>query len=254
MLEGQRGVIALTLPSSLLAALPLAFAAGVVSFASPCVLPLLPGYVAFLSGATGRIEGTSGRGRAFVGSLAFVLGFAVVFVSFGAIFGGLGRTFQTHQRGLDEIFGALTIVLGFFFAGWWPSSWLQRERRIHLLPRASVLGAAFLGFLFALGWTPCIGPTLAAILGLAATSGPSAYRGSILAFVYCLGLGVPFVFAALATEWMATASTWLRRHSTTIGRVGGAMLILIGLAEVTGVWHSFVLWLQVHVPSGTTII
>ena len=254
MLEWRQRVIALTLPSSLVAALPFAFAAGVVSFASPCVLPLLPGYVAFLTGATGRIEGASGRGRAFVGSLAFVFGFALVFVSLGSLFGGLGQRLLTHQRLLGEILGPLTIILGFFFAGWWPSSWLQRERRIHFLPRASIFGAAILGFLFALGWTPCIGPTLGAVLTLAATSGATAWRGSILAFVYCLGLGVPFIFAALATEWMVTASTWLRRHSKIIGRIGGTMLILIGIAEVTGVWHSFVLWLQVHVPSGTTSI
>jgi cytochrome c-type biogenesis protein len=244
-----------TLPGSLLAAMPLAFAAGLVSFVSPCVLPLLPGYVAFLSGATGAVEGRSGRGRAVVGSLAFVMGFAVVFVSFGALFGGLGGSLRTHQRPLEVVFGLVTVALGLFFAGWWPSGWLQRERRVHHLPRASVLGAAALGFTFALGWTPCIGPTLAAILGLAAsTSGATEVRGSILAFVYCLGLGVPFVVAALATEWMAVASAWLRRHTHAIGRVGGLLLVAIGVAEATGAWHSFVLWLQVHAPAGSTFL
>jgi cytochrome c-type biogenesis protein len=242
------------LPSSLLAALPLAFAAGLVSFVSPCVLPLLPGYVAFLGGAAGNIEGRSGRGRALLGSLAFVVGFAIVFVSFGALFGGLGRELRNHQRPLEIVFGVVTVGLGLFFAGWWPSSWLQRERRIHRLPRASVMGAAVLGFTFGLGWTPCIGPTLASILGLAYSTGPTAARGSILVFVYCLGLGVPFVVAALATEWMATASTWLRRHQKTIGRIGGVMMILIGLAEMTGAWHAFVLWLQVHVPAGNALL
>jgi cytochrome c-type biogenesis protein len=174
-----------TLP--LIAALPIAVAAGLVSFVSPCVLPLLPGYLAFLSGATGSIEGRTGRGRAVLGSLAFIFGFAVVFVSFGAAFGGLGAVLRTHQRTLEIVFGAVTIVLGLFFAGWWPSAWLQRDRRIHRVPRVSVLGAAMLGFLFALGWTPCLGPTLAAILGLAASSsGATAIRGSILAFFYCL--------------------------------------------------------------------
>lgn len=243
------------LPSSLIAALPLAFAAGLVSFVSPCVLPLLPGYVAFLSGATGHVEGRAGRGRALLGSLAFVLGFAVVFVSAGALFGRLGSTLSHHQRGLETVFGVVTIALGLFFAGWWPSSWLQRERRVHRLPRATVLGAAALGFTFALGWTPCIGPTLAAILGLAASSsGATALRGSILAFTYCLGLGVPFVVAALTTEWMSTASGWLRRHQRAIGRVGGVLLILIGLAEMTGTWSSFVVWLKVHVPAGSTFL
>lgn len=242
------------LPTSLVAAIPLAMAAGFVSFVSPCVLPLLPGYVAFLSGAAGSVDGARGRGRAVLGALAFILGFAFVFVSFGAIFGGLGGSLRTHQRLLEIVFGGVTVVLGFFFAGWWPSSWLQRERRIHRLPRVTVLGAASLGFTFALGWTPCIGPTLGAILGLAASSGATAVRGSILAFFYCLGLGLPFIFAALATEWMATASGWLRRHSAAIGRVGGTMLILIGVFEVTGVWHQFVVWLQIHFPSSTSVI
>ena len=243
-----------SLPASLFVAIPLAIAAGLVSFLSPCVLPLLPGYLAFLSGAAGSVEGRTGRGRAFVGSVAFVIGFALVFVSLGALFGELGRELRTHQRILEEIFGVVTIVLGLFFAGWWPSSWLQRERRVHRLPRVSILGAAALGFTFALGWTPCIGPTLAAILGLAASSSnATALRGSILAFFYCLGLGIPFVVAALATEWMATASTWLRRHARVIGLVGGVLLIVIGVCEVTGWWHSFVLWLQVHFPASNAL-
>jgi len=242
------------LPASLLAAFPLAFAAGLVSFVSPCVLPLLPGYLAFLGGSASRLDGRSARGRTLLGSLAFILGFSAVFVSFGALFGQFGDTLKAHQRPLEIAFGLVTIVLGFFFAGWWPSSWLQRERRVHFLPRASVLGAALLGIFFAVGWTPCIGPTLAAIDGLAAaSSGATALRGSILAFVYCLGLGVPFVVAALATEWMSSASGWLRRHGRAIGMVGGVLLILIGVAEVTGLWQSWVLWLQIHLPATSSL-
>ncbi len=244
-----------TLPNSLFAALPLAFAAGLVSFMSPCVLPLLPGYVAFLSGASGHVEGHIGKGRAVTGTLAFIVGFAIVFVSFGAAFGGLGSSLRSHQRELEVAFGIITILLGMFFGGWWPSSWLKRDRRIHRLPRASVLGAALLGFTFALGWTPCIGPTLAAILGLAASSsGATAIRGSLLAFVYCLGLGLPFVCAALTTEWMTSTSKWLREHQRTIGRIGGLMLILIGIAEATGAWVTFVVWLQVHVPASASFL
>jgi cytochrome c-type biogenesis protein len=239
-----------TLPSSLLAALPIAVAAGFVSFISPCVLPLLPGYLAFLGGAAGSLEGRSGRGRAVVGSVAFILGFAIVFVSLGALFGGLGASLKDHQRGLAIVFGAVTILLGMFFAGWWPSRFLNRERRIHYLPRASIIGAGALGFFFALAWTPCLGPTLAAILGLAEnTSGATALRGSILMFFYCLGLGIPFIVAALATEWATTASSWLRRHQRAIGRIGGTLLIVIGVLEITGAWHSFVIWLQVNFPS-----
>jgi cytochrome c-type biogenesis protein len=241
-----------TLPSSLLAALPIAVAAGFVSFISPCVLPLLPGYLAFLSGAAGSLEGRSGRGRAVIGAIAFIIGFAIVFVSIGAIFGGFGQLLRDHERILAIVFGSVTILLGMFFGGWWPSKWLNRDLRIHHLPRASIVGAGALGFLFALGWTPCLGPTLAAINALdEATSGATALRGSILAFFYCLGLGIPFIVAALATEWVSTASSWLRRHQRTIGRIGGALLIVIGLLEVTGAWNTFVIWLQVHFPSTT---
>lgn len=240
-----------TLPSSLLAALPIAVAAGFVSFVSPCVLPLLPGYLAFLSGAAGSLEGRAGRGRVVIGAIAFIIGFAIVFVSLGALFGGFGSLLRDDQRTLSIVFGSITILLGMFFAGWWPSSWLNRDQRIHHLPRASILGAGALGFLFALGWTPCIGPTLGAILALAANSGATALRGSILAFFYCLGLGIPFVVAALATEWVSTASSWLRRHQRTIGRIGGMLLIVIGILEVTGAWHAFVIWLQVRFPSWT---
>jgi cytochrome c-type biogenesis protein len=243
-------VIAATLPASLFAAIPLAIAAGFISFASPCVLPLVPGYLAFLTGAAGRLEGRAGRGRAFVGSIAFIAGFTVVFVSFGALFGDFGQRLNAHQRVLEIVFGVITIGLGLFFAGFWPSSWLNRERRIHRLPRASIVGAAALGFTFGLGWTPCIGPTLSAILLLAsASSGATALRGSILALFYCVGLGIPFLVAALATEWMSVASTWLRRHAKVIGLIGGLLLIAIGVCEITGWWHTFVLWLQTHLPS-----
>jgi cytochrome c-type biogenesis protein len=190
-----------------------------------------------------------------MGSIAFILGFTFVFVSVGAAFGEMGASLKVHERIFEEIFGVMTIGLGFFFAGWWPSRWLQRERRIHHLPRASVFGAAALGFTFGLGWTPCIGPTLAAILFLAeSSSGATAARGSILVFFYCLGLGIPFVVAALATEWVSGASTWLRRHAKVIGIIGGVLLIAIGVSEVTGWWQTFVLWLQVHFPAGHTLL
>jgi cytochrome c-type biogenesis protein len=242
------------LPSSLLVALPIAVAAGFVSFISPCVLPLLPGYLAFLSGAAGSLEGRRGRGRAVIGAIAFIIGFAIVFVIFGTLAGGFGALLKDQQRILSIVFGSVTILLGMFFAGWWPSKWLNRERRIHHLPRVSIFGAGALGFLFALGWTPCLGPTLAAIVGLEQASGPTALRGGILAFFYCLGLGIPFIVAALATEWVTTASSWLRRHQRAIGQIGGMLLIVIGILEVSGAWNTFVLWLQVHFPSSPAIL
>ncbi len=238
-----------TLPGSLFLAIPLAVVAGLISFASPCVLPLVPGYVAFLGGAIGNeTEGT--RYRAFFGSVSFIVGFSIIFVSEGAIFGAFGHQMRDHQRLLAIVFGVVTILLGLFFAGWLPVSTLQRERRSHHLPSATVVGAFALGFLFGLGWAPCIGPTLASILGIAASSrGATALRGSLLAFFYCMGLGIPFMAFALAGEWATRTSSWLRRHQRVIGRVGGFLLIAIGLAEVTGWWAQFVTWIQVHSPT-----
>jgi cytochrome c-type biogenesis protein len=160
---------------------------------------------------------------------------------------------KNHDRIFEVIFGVVTIGLGLFFAGWWPSKWLSRERRVQHLPRATIIGAAALGFTFGLSWTPCIGPTLAAILGLASTSGATALRGSILVAFYCFGLGIPFVVAALATEWATTTSSWFRRHARVIGIMGGVLLITIGLLEVTGWWNTFVTWLQVHYPASDSL-
>jgi len=236
---------------SLFLALPIALVAGLLSFLSPCVLPLVPGYLSFLGGAAGAeaVDG-SGRvkrvGRTVLGSLAFVAGFTIVFVSFGAAFGGLGGALRAHQRELSIAFGSITVVLGLFFAGFLPgASMLNREVRVHWLPRATIGGALLLGILFSLGWTPCIGPTLAAILGLAASSsGASAARGSTLAVFYCIGLGIPFVLAALATERIGVVSTAVRRHAVGLMRLGGIVLVIVGLLEVTGIWATLVTALQ----------
>lgn len=237
------------LPGSLLAAIPVAIAAGFVSFASPCVLPLVPGYVAFLGGAVGA-EATRGGHRAVWGTGAFILGFSAVFVSEGALFGEFGHHFEAHERGLAIGFGAVTIVLGLFFAGWLPLGALLRERRSHHLPSPTVGGAFVLGLLFSLGWIPCIGPTLGAIVALESSSvGATAARGSVLTCFYCAGLGVPFVIIAVAGEWAARASRWLRLHQVAVARIGGLLLIAIGVAEMTGWWQSFVTWLQGLYPS-----
>lgn len=234
---------------SLFLALPVAVVAGFVSFLSPCVLPLVPGYLSYLSGSAGAtaVDGDRRRvGRSVIGSLAFVAGFAVVFVALGGFFGGLGAFFRSYERELSILFGSITVVLGIFFAGFLPgASLLNREVRVHWLPRASLVGAALLGFLFGLGWTPCIGPTLAAILGLAATgSGASVARGAVLAVFYCAGLGIPFVLFAIATERFAPVATFVRRHAVALMRIGGLLLVIIGILEVTGLWGMLVTLLK----------
>ena len=229
---------------SVLLAIPIAFVAGLISFASPCVLPLVPGYLSFLGGAAGAAgasESERRQARTLLGAIAFVLGFTIVFVALGGFFGGLGQVLRDQQRLLSVIFGAVTVVLGLFFAGFL----LNREARVHWLPRATVLGALALGFLFGLGWTPCIGPTLGAILGLAATSSSASIaRGALLSVAYCAGLGIPFLVAALLTDRVPAISAAIRRHGPVIMRIGGIMLIIIGLLEMTGLWASIVRWLQ----------
>ncbi|HEV3212350.1 MAG TPA: cytochrome c biogenesis CcdA family protein [Acidimicrobiales bacterium] len=246
------------LHGSALLAVPIAFAAGLVSFFSPCVLPLVPGYVAFLGGATGVEAVAPARrrrpGRALAGAMAFVVGFSFVYVSLGTIFGGIGESFRTHERVLQLVFGSVTILFGLLFAGWLPSSsLLNREARVHWLPSATVGGAGILGVLFGVGWSPCIGPALGAILALSSTTpGATAWRGSLLTAVYCLGLGVPFLVAAVAADTMASVSKFARRHTVLLLRVGGLLLIAIGVLEVTGTWATFVEWLQRHLTSNFT--
>lgn len=240
-------------------AVPIAFAAGLVSFFSPCVLPLVPGYVAFLGGTTGAASTLEGRrphgGRALLGAFAFVLGFSFVYVSLGTVFGGVGQALVRDERSLEVGIGVATIVLGVFFAGLLPRTFLSREVRLHWLPPATVLGAAALGVLFGLGWAPCTGPTLQAILGLSiGVPGASAWRGTILLAVYCLGLGVPFLAAAVASDAVATVSRAARRHARALALVGGVLLVTIGVLEVTGSWSTIVLWMKDQAGSVTSPI
>jgi len=226
---------------SLALAVPVALLAGIVSFASPCVLPLVPGYVGFVGGSLGAEAGAARRGRVLAGVGLFVLGFAVVFVAFGAVAGGVGAWLARWQDPVQRILGVLVVLLGLAFAGLVP--FLQNERKVHLAPRAGLWGAPVLGLTFGLGWTPCIGPTLAAILALS-LGGGSAGRGALLAAVFCLGLGLPFLLVALGLERSRRLTRWLTRHRLGVLRVGGGLLVVLGLALVTGVWGHWAAWLQ----------
>ena len=231
-------------------ALPIAFAAGVVAFLSPCVLPLAPGYLSYVTGLTGaELAGNRKRGTVLLGSLLFVVGFSAVFVSYGVLFGGVGETLLRYADVISRIIGLLVIFMGLAFMGVIPG--LQREFRIHRLPRWGVAGAPVLGVLFGLGWTPCIGPTLAAVQTLAFTEA-SALRGAVMSFAYCLGLGLPFVVLAVAFSRLAGAVSFLRRHSLVIMRVGGVLLVVVGVLLVTGLWNDLTVWLRITVPGFQT--
>jgi cytochrome c-type biogenesis protein len=248
------------LSGSLLLALPLALAAGLLSFLSPCVLPLVPGYLSYITGLTGAdlteadASGARPRGRVLLGGLLFVLGFSVVFVSAGALFGGVGQAFARNQPVITRVLGAVTIVLGLAFMGLLTRlSFLSREFRVHALPRTGLAGAPVLGFVFGLGWTPCAGPTLGAVLGLASTTG-TAGRGAVLSLAYCLGLGLPFIGAGLAFERSMGAFAAVKRHYALVTRIGGAFLVVIGVLLVTGQWDHIVTRMQVWIGGFSTAL
>ncbi len=221
-------------------AIPIAIFAGLVSFASPCVLPLVPGYLAYVSGVS-TPEHKHGKRRAVIGVLLFVLGFAVVFIAYGALFGALG-SWLIHWQGLStRILGVVEILMGLAFVGAFP--FLQRTIKVPLRPSTKLAGAPLLGLVFGLGWTPCMGPTLAAVLSLSLSS-QSALRGALLTGFYSFGLGIPFILLALGFTWMAGAVGFLKRHVRAINIVGGVILIIIGILMVTGVWTAIIYQLQ----------
>jgi cytochrome c-type biogenesis protein len=218
-------------------AVPLALAAGLVSFLSPCVLPLVPGYLGYVSGVAGGAE--KKRSRMVVGAALFVLGFSAVFIAINFLGATVTRFFLEYEDLLQRIGGAIIIVLGFVFIG--QVSFLQRTIRPDWQPRTGLVGAPLLGVVFALGWTPCLGPTIAAILPMA---GFDPGRAVLLAAVYCLGLGIPFVLVAIGFGWVGTSIAWVKRHIRLINIIGGGLLILIGLLLVTGLWNAILSQLQ----------
>lgn len=227
---------------SLLLAAPIAVLAGLISFLSPCVLPLVPGYVSYATGLVGADLADRRRGRLLAGSLLFVLGFAAVFVALGALAGSLGAWLIEYQTPITRVLGVLTIVLGLAFLGWLP--WTSREWRFHRMPTVGLVGAPLLGVLFGLGWTPCIGPTLAAVQGLALNEA-SATRGALLMLFYCIGLGLPFILAAVAARRAAGGMAWVKRHYSLIMGVGGGMLVVLGVLLVTGLWAELAVQMRV---------
>jgi cytochrome c-type biogenesis protein len=227
---------------ALLLALPIAVLGGLVSFFSPCVLPLVPGYLSYVTGVTGTDLGEARRGRMVAGASLFVLGFTAVFVSGGALFGYFGQTLQEYKDTLSRVLGVLMILLGVFFMGMMP--WLtQREFRFHRRPATGLVGAPLLGALFGIGWTPCIGPTLASVVALSSQQA-SAGRGAVLTVAYCLGLGVPFVLTAVAFRKALGAFGWVKRHYVWVMRIGGTMMVATGVLLLTGAWDSLVSQMQ----------
>ena len=287
----MNGLTELAISGPLLLAAVLALAAGAVSFASPCCIPLVPGYLAYLAGLAGTstpppsqtsplrtptsagtddvssgtgagVDGEvsltkqavapgAGRARLVLASLLFVAGFTVVFTA--AIMGvlGLSDLLLLNEQVLQRIGGVVTIAMGLVFLGVVPV--MQREMRLHHRPRRGLWGAPVLGAVFGLGWTPCLGPTLTGVLALAAGTqvGPATVRGLILVLAYSLGLGLPFVFLALGAGWAVRTTSWLRRHTRAIQLAGGAMLVLVGVLLVTGLWGIFIAWLRVPVGGFT---
>lgn len=225
-------------------AIPIALAAGLLSFLSPCILPLVPGYLGFLGGtATGK---ANDRRRLLLSVTLFVAGFTVIFVFYSLLAGAISVWLTIYLDVILRIMGVVLVVLGLVFVGFFSA--LQRTVRPRIPPRAGLVGAPLLGAVFALGWTPCIGPTLSVVLSLSLVS-ESVPRAVLLGIAYCVGLGVPFIVLALGWGWATRSVGWLRKHIRVINIVGGLMLIVIGLAMVTGVWTTWMFELQAVIDS-----
>ena len=235
----------LILSGSMLVAIPIALLAGIVTFISPCVLPLVPGYLGYVSGTAAT------KTRLITGSLLFVLGFTVVFVSLGVLAGTAGLIFVAQNQWVQLILGALVVLFGLALIG--QVGFLQRSFKLPATPKVGLLGAPLLGVVFAFGWTPCIGPTLSAVLVLASDSSDPV-RGGILATVYSLGIGIPFVAIAAGFSWATKTVEFVKRHLRAFNLVGGGLLVVIGILLMTGLWNRFNTWLQVVIGGYTVIL
>lgn len=229
---------------SLLLAMPIALLAGFVSFLSPCVAPLVPGYVSLITGlsADELVEGRGHRSRALAGTLGFTLGFAVLFISYGAAFGGIGSVLARNATTVSRVLGVLVIALGIAYLGRIPL--LEREFGPRMRGRGGVLMAPVMGVAFGLGWVPCVGPTLAAVQTMA-FSEASAWRGAGLSLLYSLGLGLPFIVIGLFFERSLGALRWMRQYRQRVQQLGGIMLVALGVLLVTGLWDQITIWMRV---------
>jgi cytochrome c-type biogenesis protein len=271
------GAAQLVFSGSVLLAIPVAAAAGAATFLSPCCLPLVPGYLSYVTGmsgsaasaaaenppsqqpdegacgaATATITGARSRGRVMLGTLLFVVGFSVLFAVEGVTVGSMGVALASHAAGLSRVLGAVIIVLGLMFLGVFDRFTIAgRVFRPSWRPRAGLAGAPLLGVLFGLGWTPCIGPALTAVLLLGQSTG-TAVRGGVLAFAYGLGIGIPFLIMAFTIQRGVSVFGFARRHARLIMQLGGLLLIAVGILEVTGAWGNAIIWLKVHWPGGYT--
>mgnify|MGYP000438947164 FL=1 len=228
----------------LLVAFPIAILAGLISFVSPCVLPLVPGYLSFAAGYS------KAKGRVFLGSILFVLGFSVLFISYGALFGGIGSRIATNDETITRVLGVITILLGLIFMGRFP---MMRTFSPKVATNGGLIGAPLLGFLFGVGWTPCIGPALATVQTLAFQES-SAARGAILSFGYCIGLGAPFIASGLYLDKSARLRRFLTKRGDLITGIGGALLILIGIAQLLGFWTDLMISLRSTITEFAPVI
>ena len=246
------------LSGSLGLAVVVAMIAGMVAFVSPCVLPVVPGYLGYVSGLAGQSMATpgggrsAGQGRMVAGSALFVLGFTVVFMLIGGFVGAVGYLLQAYSVWIDRVAGVIVILMGLLFLGAFPG--LSGQKRLRARPDAGLLGAPLMGAIFGFAWTPCIGPTFAAVIALSLGGGGSAERGAILALAYSLGLGVPFILFALLFHKALAASRAIARHRRIVSILSGAVLIIIGTLLLTGQWSAWMAELSTTIGTFETVV